>query len=78
MGKKRGQMDVLDLPPDERARICREIRAALEERVSAMKIPLSSDVIVADKKMLASLEAKHKDEQCSSSSLLSVVVKRVW
>jgi len=84
MGKKREQIDLLDLPPNKRARICRKIRAALEERVSAMKIPVSDDVIVANKTMLDSLETKPKDKHCKNldvsekTSLLSALSRRVW
>ena len=84
MGKKREQIDLLDLPPDERARICREIRAALEERVSAMKIPVSDDVIVANKTMLDALETKSKDKHCKNldlsekTSFLNALSRRVW
>ena len=60
--KRENKMDLLDLPVAERKRLCFEIRAALQERVASGKIPVSDDVIIANKSVRGSVSAKPFDD----------------
>jgi hypothetical protein len=75
--------DLMNLPLTERRRLCREIRAALKARVSETRIPLSEDVIIADKTMLKSeaektCEKPNVTELPQNSSLINNLLKRIW
>jgi len=77
------KIDIMNLPPTERRRLCREIRAALKARVSEMKIPVSEDVIIADEAMLKSeagrtYEKSNVAELPQTSSLINNLLKRIW
>lgn len=77
------KIDLLSLPKNERLRVCQEIRAALKARVSEAKIPLSEDVLIADKTMLDSeADSSHDkpspDDLPQNSSLVHNLLKRIW
>jgi hypothetical protein len=58
--------------------LCLEIRAALRERVSVGQIPLADDVIIADKNMWDSGDAKLAADDAQKNSLLNSLMKRIW
>jgi hypothetical protein len=77
------KIDIMSLPLTERRRLCREIRAALKARVSEVKIPLSEDVVIADKTMLnteveKTYEKPNATELPQNSSLINNLLKRIW
>jgi hypothetical protein len=76
------KIDIMSLPPTERRRLCREIRAALKARVFETKIPLSEDVVIADKTMLNAgaekiYEKQNATELPQNSSLINNLLKKI-
>jgi len=82
--KNEKKLDLMDLPITERRCLCREIRAALRERIAVGKIPVSDDTIIADKSMLDSPDVKPFNEgegnpdSLRRKSLINSLTKRIW
>jgi hypothetical protein len=76
------KIDIMSLPSTERRRLCREIRAALKARVSEAKIPLSEDVLIADKTMLDPEAEPMHEKPCitdlhQDNALINNLLKRI-
>lgn len=80
------RIDLLSLPLNERLRMCHEIHDALKAKVSEAKIPLSEDVLIANKNLLElEVEPEPLYEKPSinnpnpnNSLIISNLRKRLW
>ena len=80
------KIDLLSLPAAERLKICKEIHAALEKRITEAKLPVSDDTIIVDKTVLndSQLELTNEAqkplpvEATQKASVLNSLLKRIW